>query len=1061
MGRLVSPVLSSLLLAFVLAAPSAAAPPGTNVLVSRPPAFGPLTAPIVNDSDLVVRTSGGARVVSDADDHRFVAFVSDADGLSAEDDDSVTNVYVRDRLLDATILVSRADGPAGAGANASSFEPSITSNGRWVAFQSVATNLASGTTEDVAHIYVRDLIAGTTRLFDRADNPNGAIADDSSGDPSITATPSNPIVAFTSAATNLDGATGNRQQVYVRDAGTDLTTMVSRPDGETSTRGNLDSLNATISTDATTVAFESAATNLVSGDLNTNDDVFVRDLITDDTTVVSSFSNGDSRSPSISADGSVVAFVSSATNLSASDSNTRNDVYVRERNLAITVLASQGNGQVGDRESVQPSIAGSGGAVVFSSASTNLAPPGTDTNGVADVFLRDGLFFVPSTSVVSRPSSDTQSDGASEDPSISRTPTGPDNHNLVAFVTAADNMGADDDDFTQVYARATGAAVDPPNAARHISRPTGTGAFRTGVNASFLRSQGRTVENVSSVSADGRYTVFISEEDDLSAEDDDRQVNVFRRDNLTGETILVNRADGPAGAAAGPPPSVPIIVGPAFTAGAPAISADGNRIAFTSFSTNLIPGDVNASPDVFVRDVAAGTTQLVSRQPDGSPIPEASSDAAISGDGRRVAFVTDFAMDGDGLTASDVYLRDLTAGTTKLVSRIAPDGPPGNSDSFTPAVDADGSHVAFATSATNFSALPDANMGSDVWVRDLAAGSTTLVSLDAAGDSTANGASFAPAIDAGGNRVAFASSATDLGGGTDPNGAASDVFVRDVAAASTLLVSRTNGPDGVSGNSGSGRPAIDSSGTRIAFETGATDLFAGDANGAPDVLLRDTAAATTELVSRGQGILGAQQLGSAGTPSISGNGDCVAFETRSDDLVAMPPGTDFGRVIARVMRGDCPFGPPAGSQPAPAPQAADTSAPVVSGVSISPRRFLAGRRVSRRTRTRPAIGARLRFSLSEAATVALRIDRLRPGRRLRNRCVVPRRAPRGRRCTRALRRGTLTRAGAAGANRVSITGRLRGRKLPPAPYRIELRATDAAGNVSAPRRVKFRILRKR
>jgi hypothetical protein len=91
--------------------------------------------------------------------------------------------------------------------------------------------------------------------------------------------------------------------------------------------------------------------------------------------------------------------------------------------------------------------------------------------------------------------------------------------------------------------------------------------------------------------------------------------------------------------------------------------------------------------------------------------------------------------------------------------------------------------------------------------------------------------------------------------------------------------------------------------------------------------------------------------------------------------------------------------------------------------------------------------------------VTIRIDALLPGRRLEKRCVPPRRAPRGRTCRRAVKRGTLTRAGSAGANSVAFTGRLRGKRLPAGRYRATLKGKDLAGNVSAPSRVTFTLLR--
>ena len=482
--------------------------------------------------------------------------------------------------------------------------------------------------------------------------------------------------------------------------------------------------------------------------------------------------------------------------------------------------------------------------------------------------------------------------------------------------------------------------------------------------------------------------MFLSDADELSGDDDDRFTNVFRRDNLTGETTLVSRAGGAAGAAANATSAVSgggLVIGAGSPNGSPAISADGNRIAFVTAATNLAGDDANLVPDVFVRDVAAATTVLASRQPDGSPVPLSSGDPALSGDGNRVAFSTAASLDAmDAGSFADVYLRDLAAGTTVLVSRRGPSGPAGNDDSSAPALDADGSHVAFHTSATDLQpTFTDANLDADVFVRDVAAGQVQLVSRAAAGTATGNDGSAVPAISADGNRIAFSSGATDLGGGSDVNGGVRDVYLRDMAAATTTLVSRTAGVNGISGNGPSERPSIDAAGTRVAFETQANDLVPDDVNGLGDVLVRDTAAATTELVSRGA----AQANAFSGTPSLSGNGDCVVFETFADNVAANPAGTDFNRVAGRALRGDCPFGPlpatPQGGAPPPSPPGAvpDRTAPVLSKVRLAPRRFRAGARVRPGRRGRPATGARLRFTLSEAAAVTVRVDALLRGRR--------------------------------------------------------------------------------
>ena len=897
-------LITSAALAVCSSSLASAAAPGTNVLVSRPSAFGPLATPTTNDST-VSGGEGAARVVSDDNSHRYVAFSSDADGLSDADDDRFTNVFVRDRALGVTTLVSRAGGPAGAGADGDSSEPSISANGRFVAFQSSATNIAAGATGDAVHVYVRDLLSGTTELVDRADGPEGVLANNSSFDPALTVTGGgNPVVAFTSAATNLDGATVF-SQVYVR-AGSD-TEMISRPDGSTTIVGNEFSGNPSISTDATRVGFESSATNL--GDAVSGDDVLVRTLATNDTALVAAGGNGDSRDPSLSGDGNEIAFTSTSSQLvPAVDANTRRDVYKRTMSPSSLVVISRagGGGAVGNKESSQPSISDDGAVVAFASPSDTLTP--SDTNAFPDVFIGSGT----ATALVSRPQNGVESNGGSGTPSMARAP-GNAGLRVIAFTTAADNMGAEDeDDFTQVYGRFVGAVI-APNPAFYVSRASGVEPFRSGVNASFLRSPLRDSENAAVMSQDGRFTVFLSAEDDLAPDDDDRLVNVYRRDNLTGETLLVSRADGFAGAAANDTSGTlggGILLSSAAPSGSPSISADGNRVAFASAATNLVAGDSNSRPDVFVRDVAAGSTVLASRDAAGAVITASSSDPAISGDGRRVAFVTSAPVDlMDGNGNFDVYMRDLDAGDTQLVSRKGANGPAGDDGSTMPAIDADGSHVAFATDADDFSAITDLNNAVDVWVRDLVAEKVTLVSYALGADAMGDKSSDAPAISADGNRIAFASLATDLVGPADVNGAGGDVFVRDVAAATTTLVSRTAGQGGISGNSFSDRPSIDASGTRVAFETFANDLVPGDVNGAIDVLLRDTVADTTELVSSAQGVGGAQAAESSGTASISGNGDCVAFQSSADGFVAMPPGTDHQRVVARAVRGDCPFGP--------------------------------------------------------------------------------------------------------------------------------------------------------
>lgn len=1043
------------------AVPVLAAAPGTTLLVNRPSGFGGANPGFSNHSSLWGDPGNASeqslRVVSDSEGNRYVAFVSDADGLSADDDDRFPNVFVRDRVTNTTILVSRATGPTGEGANGFSGSPAISANGRYVAFTSSATNLSDADEGGTTQVYVRDIVGNTTTLMSRATGASGQIASSSSVEPAIAVSGGNPRVAFTSAAANLPGGNGTHRQVYLRSGST--TTLISSVNGNAAQAGAGHSSQPAMDDDGTFVAFTSDAV-LTAGDANDDDDVFRREVAGNGVLLVSSpAGNGPSWGPSISDNGDRVAFTSQATNLTLDDTDSSPDVLVRSINIAATVLASRSSGGVnGNGVSTNASINGAGTRVAFVSTATNLAP--ADTDSLPDAYLRhlDG----PSVTVLSTSTSGSSTEAIATAASISR-----DGNRTAWQGTAPPREANDDDDFVQVYTSYTG-----PNLSIFqsgwVSRPTGTGPFRSGVNAGDLRAPGRSEDTIRAMSADGRYTAFISGADELSPDDDNRFINVFRRDNLTGETILVSRADGPAGAAANGSSAAGgggLSLSPAP---GPAISADGRMIAFQSDATNLVPSDGNGFTDVFVRDVVAGTTVRASVGPGGAEIATGGGDPDINGDGTKVVFSTAAAVDPlkDGNNKADIYLRDLSAGTTTLVSRRdGQDTVAGGESSTHGAISADGTTVAFQSESTDLDlTVPDGNAKGDVFVRRLAAGQTRLVSVRNSVAQTGNDTSYAPAIDATGTRVAFVSRASDLAP-FDINGTVADVFVRDTVAGTTTLVSRSTGAAGVSGNSGAGRPAISADGARVAFESLAGNLVPGDTNSGYDIFIRDIPAATTELVSRTH--TGAQIDQWTVNPSLSANGDCIAFQTNAAGVVPGTDGTDFSRVFARALRGDCPFGPVAAPPPDPGapgapgttpPPAADTTKPRITLLRAAPRRFTAGPRFRAATRRRQAVGTRLRIRVSEPSRVVLRIVALQPGRRVGKRCVV--RARTGRTCIRATTRGTLNAGRVANLKRVVFTGRVRGRLLPPGRYRLVATATDPSGNRSAARAIIVTVVRK-
>jgi Tol biopolymer transport system component len=277
----------------------------------------------------------------------------------------------------------------GAEGSDGSYTPLISADGRFVAFASDATNLVPGDTNGALDIFVRDRLNGTTERV--SVDSGGAEGNAGSYGPSISA--DGRYVAYASDATNLvPGDTNGFTDVFVHDRQSGTTARVSVDSG--GAQGNKFSDWPSISADGRYVAFESDASNLVPGDTNGVSDVFVRAWQSNYTEIMSvgssaALGDGDSFTPSISADGSYVAFQSYATNLVSGDTNHFGDFFVRSRSRGTTERVSvssagvQGNGV----SYGQPSISADGRYVVFASYASNLVPG--DTNGDSDVFLRD------------------------------------------------------------------------------------------------------------------------------------------------------------------------------------------------------------------------------------------------------------------------------------------------------------------------------------------------------------------------------------------------------------------------------------------------------------------------------------------------------------------------------------------------------------------------------------------------------------------------------------------------------------------------------------------------
>ena len=310
--------------------------------------------------------------------------------------------------------------------------------------------------------------------------------------------------------------------------------------------------------------------------------------------------------------------------------------------------------------------------------------------------------------------------------------------------------------------------ADPSNASASGTVHVGVGGFPTGAPAEVIlalavdTSDSRTAPSMSS---DGRYIAFTTAmalvpEDTLGAFD----VYVYDRGTRTFSRVSQSSSGEQAS-------------GSSRNA---RISPDGRYVVFESIANNLVPGDSNANVDVFRHDRVTGETVRVSVATGGGQGTGASSDPRISDDGNRIVFTsTAFDLVGnDANGASDVFVRDLAAGTTTRVS-VSSTGGDADLPSTEPAISGDGRFVAFSSAATNLVA-GDANTVRDVFVRDLTAGTTTRISVGSTGGE-ANQASSGASLSSDGRFVSFLSSATNLVAGAT----GTTVYVRDTQASTT------------------------------------------------------------------------------------------------------------------------------------------------------------------------------------------------------------------------------------------------------------------------------------
>ena len=411
------PVLSGLLLLAAAWVASAAVPLSITRLSVGPRTFTNPTGAEGNGASVGAIGLGG--------NGRYVAFASGSSNLVTSDTNAKVDIFVRDRTTGGVERVSTSASSFfqyRLQANGDSGQPSISDDGRFVAFETDATNLINFADFNRARdVYVRDRRGETIAVSVDA---GGGVGNGNSSNPAISR--NGGFVAFQSVASSLVGGDTNaRSDVFLQGLTIPNTgsgprsirvTGISRISIATDgTQGDGDSANPSISANGRYVAFQSTATNLVSGDANGRSDIFVRDTTTGITVLVSkndadTIADGNSTLPSISADGRFVAYVSRATNLVSDDANSSADVFLHDRDAdgngvldeaggtTVVCVSRASDGSEGDDDSGlglpsqgplggRPSVSDDGRFVAFYSEATNFAP--LDANNFGDIFLHD------------------------------------------------------------------------------------------------------------------------------------------------------------------------------------------------------------------------------------------------------------------------------------------------------------------------------------------------------------------------------------------------------------------------------------------------------------------------------------------------------------------------------------------------------------------------------------------------------------------------------------------------------------------------------------------------
>ncbi|HVS39759.1 MAG TPA: hypothetical protein VMS17_29650 [Gemmataceae bacterium] len=831
--------------------------------------FGVDSAFIGQDGKTVYGAVGAPSVANNG----MVAFVDGSTDVISGFTGSAFDVYLYNPTTQSNQLVSFDPTQSSTfGAGGSTFGPVISADGSTVAFVSDDDVVAGMTSSLIDNVFSYSVSSQTNTLVSRAGGSPTTGGDANSGAAgfSVAVSSNGQFIAFASSATNLTAGQGSAAgNVFLYNGQSQSLALLTHVVGSVAAAGGVPDLTPS---------------GIPTGPTGPTGPA---DPITD-----AEFLAGP-QILSMSADGSLIAYVSNAADLAPSESNGAglDNIYVYSRSTNSTALASSANGlkaTSGNAESSFPVLSGDGSLLAFHSLASNLTTL-NDANAVADVFTYSpGSAGATLASRAAFPLPPTPSDSFPTSASA--------DGNLTVFVSNATNLipnqvTVNNQQNIFLYNKANGATV----LVNHVPNPAQmVGSFNTtgdgGVRSGFFLSADPTAPPPDYIkpviSADGSTIAFASFDNNLvsgesipsnefsqSTEPGPVIEYIYLYNVATGAVTLVNHAPGnPALIQA---PSVIQIVNSIpttvyYDSFQPAISANGQEVAFAFGDTGDDAVGValynRNSDSTTIIDSYADTLSVVDRSPQ------------ISDSGQLVAYES-------GPTGGSVSLYNSIGGALTLIA----------SSGGSAALSHDGSAVAFVSTASNLVSGQASSGGaglSNVFLYKVSGGAISLVSgVNGTAALTGDGDSDSPAIDGNGGYVAYRSDADNLvAGQTGPTG---NIFEFNTQTNTQTLVSRQAASTGAAG--GSTNPAIDDDGHLISFLSTANDLVAGQsgvAGVANDfVWLRQTGA---NLLASGQG--GSDTVGgdaSAGPPLL----------TRDSFISAYVPAIDLGQVGADADAG--------------------------------------------------------------------------------------------------------------------------------------------------------------